>query len=294
MLHSVNLLVISIKPIYNGEKRSDTMKKLVYLGFVFFFTLVLVACGADSVLRVGMDLRWPPFETIDEARDPSGISVDLALELGLYLGREVEIVDLEFGSLIAALETNQIDVIIGSMSITATRQEKINFSDPYFYFPLITILNKTFYQANPVETKAELFALPGVRYVGPKSLVSLSIPREQAFEPVIIEVNDTNSAVLEIITGAADAYIISASTAAETVAANPDTTVLMWDPIDLSPIGMGVAKGNDELLTQINAFIAGLETNGVYDRLRTKYNAIIDAGLPGRTLDFYIYDEDDL
>ena len=271
------------------------MKKIL-LGFtVLLLVFTLSACKSDTedTLKVGMDLRWPPFETIDSNGDPTGISVDLAYALGEYLDRDVEIVDLEFGSLITALAAEQIDVIIGSMSITEDRENNPNFtfSDPYFYFPLITVLNKDFAEANPVTTKDELFAIDGVNYVGPLSFVSLSIPRDEALNANILEVADANTAVLEVVSGTADAFIISASAAAGYQAANPTTTVLMWDPIDLSPIGMGMREDDTELKADINAFIAGLnETDGVYDMLREKYDGIVAEVLPGQGVDFYIYD----
>ncbi|MFP4077842.1 MAG: transporter substrate-binding domain-containing protein, partial [Candidatus Izemoplasmataceae bacterium] len=77
------------------------MKKL-FLAITAVFTIALLsACGLaeDDTLRVGMDLSYPPFET-EEDGDPEGISVDVAHELGDYLGRDVEIVDTGFGQLI--------------------------------------------------------------------------------------------------------------------------------------------------------------------------------------------------
>jgi polar amino acid transport system substrate-binding protein len=265
------------------------MKKLFALALLVVSVLVLSACETDNTLKVGMDLRWPPFETVDKDGNPTGISVDLAYELGEYLGREVEIVDLEFGSLITALETNEIDIIIGSMSITEERAQKINFSDPYFYFPLITVLNKDFYDMYMPETKEDLFAITEeVVYVGPKSFVSLSIPQAEATNPTIHEVNDSNAAILEVVAGTSDAFIISASSAAGYASENPDTTVIMWDPITSSPIGMGMRQGDTELLADVNAFIAMLgDDGGVYDMLAEKYDDVIAEQLPGQGLSFY-------
>ena len=269
------------------------MKKIVLGITVLLLVFSLSACKIDNTLKVGMDLRWPPFETIDNNGDPTGISVDLAYALGEYLDKEVVIVDLEFGSLITALATKEIDIIIGSMSITDEREDGTNFtfSDPYFYFPLITVLNKDFAETNSIETKEDLFSYDGVKFVGPVSFVSLSIPRNEALNPVILEVIDSNTAVLEVISGSADAFIISASSAAGYHTANPNTTVLMWDPIDLSPIGMGMREDDTQLLKDVNEFIAGLNnTEGVFDMLREDYDAIIAEALPGQGLDFYIYD----
>ncbi len=265
------------------------MKKIFLLFVMVFTVFTLASCESDNTLKVGMDLRWPPFETVDSDGEPTGISVDLAYELGEYLGRDVEIVDLEFGSLITALETNEIDIIIGSMSITEDRAKKINFSDPYFYFPLITVLNKDFYDMYQPQTKEDLFEITDeVTYVGPKSFVSLSIPQAEATNPVIHEVNDSNAAILEVVAGTSDAFIISASSAAGYQSENPDTTVLMWDPITSSPIGMGMSKSDTDLLEQVNAFIAALnDDNGVYSRLAEKYDDIIAEELPGQGLSFY-------
>ena len=58
--------------------------------------------GSDP-LKVGMELSYPPFEMTDEGNEPAGVSVDLAKELGDYLGREVEIENTPFDGLIPAL-----------------------------------------------------------------------------------------------------------------------------------------------------------------------------------------------
>lgn len=279
------------------------MKRIFMLLLVLVVGLTLSACSntneeydplADGVLKVGMDLRWAPFEMKDTNGDPQGISVEVAKALGEYLDVEVEIVDLEFGSLIASLNARDIDVIIASMSITEERAEAIDFSDPYFYFPLITLLNKDFQDLNNVTTKEELFAVDGVKYVGPRSFVSLSLPEEQALNPVILEVNDSTAAVLEVTTGSSDAFIISASSAAEYHKTNETTTALLWDPIDSSPIGMGVRQTDvDSFLTSLNEFIGQLDTQGgTYDEIATMYDSVIAEGLPGQGLEFYLGDND--
>lgn len=292
------------------------MKRFMILFSVLTLGFALTACKPDDVesdpldeilaenptteltgepLRIGMDLRWRPFETIDVNGDPIGISVDFAYELGLYLDRPVTIVDLEFGSLIAAIETEQIDIIIASMSITEDRAEKINFSDPYFYFPLIPVLNKDFSEEYNVDSLETLFAITDeVNYVGPKSFVTLDVALELAANPNIVEVNDANAALLEIISGASDVFIISASSAAGYNKENPDTTVLLWESVISSPIGMGLNKSDTELLAQVNEFIATLnDEGGVYERLAEKWDIVVAYELPGQGLDFYTEEDEE-
>jgi len=265
------------------------MKKILLIFMLILTAGVLAACNSNSgVLKVGMDLSYPPFETVDDDGNPTGISVTLAEEFGKYLGREVEIVDVPFGSLITELNTNKIDVIIGSMSITEDRAKSVDFSDMYFNFPLVSLVNKTFYDENNVETKEDLLTIEGVRFVGPKTFAPLDIARELANNPEIREVDDVSAAVLEVVTGRSDVFLMSISNAAGQHLANPDTTEILLDPVSLSPIGMAFRKDNEELVNQANAFIAGLEENGIYDILRNLYNDDIAANIPGETLDVYL------
>ena len=80
---------------------------------------MLSACKPRShnpaALKVGMDLSYPPFETIDNHGQPTGVSVDLAKALGEYLHRPVLIENISFTGLIPSLLTGKIDLIISSM-----------------------------------------------------------------------------------------------------------------------------------------------------------------------------------
>lgn len=250
------------------------MKKLILVFVLLISLTTLYACDTNEagVLKVGMDLRYPPFEVLNN-ENPEGISVDVAYALGEYLGRDVEIVNLPFGSLITSLLTNEIDIIIGSMSITEERKQTIDFSEPYFYFPLVSVLNKTFYEANTIETIDDLYAIDGVRYAGQRGTVFLSLPLNNAMNPVIIETDNAALAMLEVTTGNADAAVFSLLAAAGNQLANSDTTVLFLDPLAVNPIGMGVRKGEDAFLAQVNQFIAGMALPGsTYDVLAATYN----------------------
>lgn len=265
------------------------MKKIFLLFITIISISLLAGCNTDSnVLKVGMDLTYPPHETVTENGDPTGISVTLAQELGKYLGKEVEIVDVPFGSLITELNAGTIDVIIGSMTITELRAKSVDFSEPYFNFPLILLVNKQFSIENNIETKADLLAHPGVRFVGPKSFDPLTIAKEQANNAIIRETDTVNEAVIEVTTGVSDAFVMSYSNAAGHHLANLDTTILITDPLALSPIGMAFRKGNSDLVKKANEFIAGLEEDGVYDLLKELYNDDIGESTNGGTLDIYL------
>lgn len=251
------------------------MKKILLVVSVLFVSLTLAACGRDEdILRVGMDLRYPPFETQDDNEDPIGISVDVAYALGEFLGREVEIVNTNFASLIPSLNGGEIDVIIASMSNTPERAEAIDFSETYFYFKIPSLVNKDFAETHNItedSTTEDLLAIENTRYTGVTGQISASYPQSIGLDVTIA--TNLEAAVLNVVQGQADVLLMSTFPVVRGFVANPEDTIVVWDAWISSPIAMGVRKGETELLTQINTFIASMsEPDGLYDVLRDKWS----------------------
>ncbi|MFV8805241.1 ABC transporter substrate-binding protein/permease [Aerococcus urinaeequi] len=87
-----------------------------------------------GVLRMGTASGYSPYEfTVlrDGQNEVVGIDVFLGEYIADQLGVELEVVDMEFGSLIASLETGGIDMIIAGMGATEERDQSIDFSNAY-------------------------------------------------------------------------------------------------------------------------------------------------------------------
>jgi polar amino acid transport system substrate-binding protein len=121
--------------------------------------LTLASClqAQTAPLRVGMDLSYPPFETIGPDGKPSGISVDLARALGADLGRAVEIENIPFTGLIPALKSGKIDLIISSMTATPERSKTVAFSEPYLTTGLSALVPEASTDPEVVQGKADAF-----------------------------------------------------------------------------------------------------------------------------------------
>jgi len=93
---------------------------------------VIESRKANGVLRVGVvnDLGMP-FGLLRDGQ-LIGFDIELSSRFAAYTGREHVPVPLQFGSLIASISTDKIDIITASMSITEERSKMIDFSDPYF------------------------------------------------------------------------------------------------------------------------------------------------------------------
>jgi ABC-type amino acid transport substrate-binding protein len=81
----------------------------------------------DGKLHVGVEMAFPPMEFYDELKKPVGADVEIAFALGKALGVEVELVNMAFDGLIAAVQSGQVDVLISAMTITPERAAQIDF-----------------------------------------------------------------------------------------------------------------------------------------------------------------------
>lgn len=268
------------------------MKKILLSLAAIALVITLSACGTkeEDVLRIGMDLKYPPFETVDANNVAEGISVDVAYAFGEYIGREVEIVNTDFGSIIPSIQSGEIDIAIASMSITPAREESVDFTNPYFYFKIISLVNKDFATTNSVtedSTIEDLLAIEGARYVGIASQVSVSIP--ESYGKTVTEATDLGTAIEGVAQGTSDILLMSANPVVNGFKANPDDTIVVWDAFVASPIGMAVKEGNTELLKQANDFIATFnDEDGLYDTLKTDWDSVLLENLGRYGLDFYI------
>src|SRR5438874_1062132 len=93
------------------------------------------AVHAQQAVRVGSTPTGIPFTFLDtKTNQISGIMVDLIKEIGKDQGFTVDITAMTFSTLIAALQSNKIDVIAAAMYITPSRQEVVDFSDPIYTY----------------------------------------------------------------------------------------------------------------------------------------------------------------
>lgn len=87
---------------------------------------------AERVWRVGMDPSFPPFESLNEAGEPVGFDVDLALALGQAWGVEVQFVAIAFDGLLDAVMVERVDAVISALPYDPRLTQDIRYSVSYF------------------------------------------------------------------------------------------------------------------------------------------------------------------
>ena len=86
-----------------------------------------------GTLVVGTSADYPPYESVDEAGKFVGFDIDLITEIGKRMGVEVEVKDMAFDALIAAVQEKKVDVVIAAMQASPERDEKVDFSAAYHF-----------------------------------------------------------------------------------------------------------------------------------------------------------------
>ncbi|MCS5421133.1 MULTISPECIES: transporter substrate-binding domain-containing protein [Psychrilyobacter] len=268
------------------------MKKIFLKTLAVILLLFLMACSKEQTetLRVGMDLKFYPFTGSDNNGNPSGIEIDIAEALGEYLGKNVEIVNTEFSMLIPALQRKEIDIIIGSMSITEEREKTVDFSNPYLYGKIVALVNKEFADFHDITNDMPIekfFNIKNTNFIGINGSIAVSIPQSYGYE--VKSITSDAVAEREVVTGNSDA-LVGSYTLYGMHATNKDTTIMYKNPIEFSLTGMAVKQGNAELLKKVNEFIEKMESSGLNNQLRKDWDQAIKEKLydDNMTLDYYL------
>jgi polar amino acid transport system substrate-binding protein len=88
--------------------------------------------GGGGTLKLGTAAITEPFSFLDAGQNIVGFDIELARYVARQLGKELEIVNMNFGSLIPALLDGQVDMIAACITITDERSRMVLFSEPYY------------------------------------------------------------------------------------------------------------------------------------------------------------------
>ena len=105
----------------------------------------------DGVLTVAMECAYAPYNWAqpddsngavpikDSVLYANGYDVMTAKNICEYLGVELEVVQLDWDSLIPAVQAGVVDAVIAGQSMTAERMESVNFAGPYLYASIVCL-----------------------------------------------------------------------------------------------------------------------------------------------------------
>lgn len=85
-----------------------------------------------ETLRLGTAAVTEPFSFMDSSQQVVGFDIELARRVAQKLGKNLEVVDMDFGGMIPALIAGKVDMIAACITVTPERAKKVLFSEPYY------------------------------------------------------------------------------------------------------------------------------------------------------------------
>lgn len=276
------------------------MKKILALALCAVMLLALCACGGTveetaeapattdapvetKTFRVAMECAYAPYNWAQETdangavpiADTNmyayGYDVIIAKKIAEANGWDLEIVKLDWDSLIPALQAGTVDAVIAGQSITADRLEQVDFSTPYYYATIVTLVKNDSAYANAASV-ADLKGATGTSQLG---TIWYDNCLGQIPEVNMLSAQETAPAMLVALNaGSCDVVVTDRPTGSAALAAYSDFKMLDFYGTDGDyevsdediNIGISVQKGNTEMLDAINAVLAEM-TASDYDDL---------------------------
>lgn len=127
-------LKASINEALNVIKANGTLDKIIdnYIGENAGKTPYISPDGVkrNGTLVMATNAYFKPYEYYDNGKIV-GIDADMAQAVADYLGMNLKIEDMEFDSIITAVQSGKADFGAAGMTVTAERLKNIDFSDTY-------------------------------------------------------------------------------------------------------------------------------------------------------------------
>lgn len=275
-------------------------KTFVGLLALLVLALVLVACGGEEAeptaapsegeatggetttgglpdlggreLRIAVENAYNPFNYIDEnTGEAIGYDYDIWAEICARLNCEPVFVQTSWDAMIAVMggqaDFDTFDVGADGITITAERDEHVDFSQPYIQLQQNLLVRA---DEDSFQTPAEFAANPDLTVATQIGTTNYDTAVELVGEDRIVVFDQFGPAVQAVINGDADAVVIDNVAGLGYVGANPDKIRLLDEALTSEDLGFIFPEGS-ELVGQVNQTLAEMDADGTLGQLFDKW-----------------------
>ena len=270
------------------------VRRILGLAVCFMMMLTLAACGSsdsapssdavrsgveDGVLTVAMECAYAPYNwaqsddsngavpiaNSDAGEYANGYDVMMAKKLCEANGWKLEVIRLDWDSLVPAVQTGQVDAVIAGQSMTRERAEQVDFAGPYLYASIVCLTRND----SPLASAGGISQLSGT-CTSQRGTIWYDSCLPQISGADLQSAQDTAPAMLmSVATGMVDFVCTDMPTAQGALVAYPNLVILDFsgtdDNFEVSDeevnIGISVAKGNTVLKDALNAVLSGMSAD---------------------------------
>lgn len=227
---------------------------------------------AAEKLVIGTEGAYPPFNSLTADGSLVGFDIDIAKALCEEMKVECTFVAQDWDGIIPALQAKKFDAIVASMSITAERKEKVDFTNKYYNTPPSIAVLKT----SPL-TQATEEGLAG-KVLGAQASTSHSNYAEAKMKKSELKLYPTaDEYKLDLANGRVDAVIDDVIVLSDWLKSADGACCKLLGVLPPDPVingegaGIAVRKGEDALREKFNVAIAAIRANGKYKEINDKY-----------------------
>ena len=247
------------------------MKKIISLVAALSMALSLCACGGGNEtqtetgkekLTMATNATFPPYEFYENEKIV-GIDAEIAEKIAEKIGMELEIVDTEFGSIIAGVQSGKYDIGMAGMTVTDERKESVNFTTSY----ATGIQSIIVPEGSDIKTLDDLAG----KKIGVQQDTTGHIYAADEFgDEMVSPYNKGTDAVAALVAGKVDCVIIDNQPAKSFVEVNEGLVILDTD-YAVEDYAIAIAKENTELLEKVNTALEELIADGTVQTIIDKY-----------------------
>lgn len=241
------------------------LKKIFALVLALSMLCCFAGCGAkdDNKLVMGTNAAFPPYEYVDDDGAIVGIDAEIAQAIADKLGIELEIKDMEFDSLIPAVQEGSVDIVLAGMTVTDERKESVDFTDSYATGIQVIIVKEDSAIASVDDLEGKTIGVQS----GTTGDIYCTDDYGQEF---VKQYNNGALAVAALANGQVDCVIIDNEPAKAFVAANEGLKILETEYVT-EDYAAAISKDNSELLEKVNTAMAELKADGTIADIIEKY-----------------------
>ena len=227
--------------------------------------------SGKEVLRVAMSADYAPFDWLQEDDSNgavmtsngsymNGYDVLVAKYIAEKLDMDLEITQIDWDGLILSIQSGKVDCVIAGQSITSERQQMVDFTEPYYYASIITLVKS---DGDYADAKS-VADLKGVTCTSQQNTIWYDSCLPQIEDANILPAQESAPAMLVALeSGKCDAVVTDMPTGMAACVAYPDFKLLDFSGTDGDfevsdediNIGISVQKGNTELLDALNSVL---------------------------------------
>ena len=239
------------------------MKKIITILLVLMMMFTMVACQNNSnKLVMATNAEFPPYE-FKENNEFKGIDVEIANEIAKKLGKELQILDIQFDAIINSVDSGKADMGMAGMTVTEDRKQNVDFSNTYTSAvqSIIVKNNSNFNKSSDLNNST----------IGVQTGTTGDLYCTDDFgEENVKRYNKAADAVQALLAGSIDCVVVDDQVAISLIESNEGLKLLPTS-YKLEEYAICVKKGNSELLDQINTALEELTNEGKIDEIKNKY-----------------------